>query len=834
MHSIINIMFERRLNWVLLFAFLASSFILIVYAAPGLEPDQFFPVYLKITESGETETIIFSDRTSSFSDGNWISLSGGWEISIPSLSLFTDVFGNSSLVVNGVEVNVSSVYSSTSLEYPFSSHRVYIQGETVTAYYRGRPENSGDILTWRLIGGDLVDLTDAFNELAVGESMALKGLISQKNTFYEKTGVSLNQVGDVSTSFSAPMPGSYVLVLLNETENPYSLTIYGFTLVNVADYRLEKTFDSTEIKTGSLFKLYLALLGSPQPATRSFGLFLIRDSAYSFDLEYTNNPTGSLLLNGETILDENGLTLGTDLDPQSAVHILRNIFGEGNIAIGLSMETQQTEALVAASTAGLNEGTYKALILVWETGAETRITSVDVMDIHVGEIHAVNGYQETPLTPSLIEAVTSETGYELLEDKTNNDIAEILIQVGVNKSAAVLQYFDPERIHEILVLFPLDRSIEIMQLFGDETLEDLLLCFPPENKKLFKGLMETRDERLPGILENVVKSIYGLNVTEKGDKLNDLGELLGILDEGLLFDLLNQIAGLPETPLNAARILMTLDSGLATNISCLWISSGYLDSLSDVLDYLPIEEFELHYTAWSGGERMNIYPYLNLETLSSIPRITSYRVNEILVTPVSPKIGEVFTIMASIENIGEETDLLEATLMLDNEALASIRDMVVPGGINLITQDASINQPGEHRLSLLDQSISLYIEAGQATELEIESLNLYPETVQVGENFTVYVDIFNPNTNMVSADIPVYFDDMLVYNVSVNVSGGSNTMLQFTLASPDQPGEYDVVVGEYLKRITVERVRSDNYILPTLVVILVLIVLIIRFREYRI
>ena len=816
--------------WVLMTLVLSMSWLIVATAAPGSGPDSGFPVFIQVYDMGITDTVIFADRTSSSSNGNWVKLSGeGTTVNLPLFDIFTDALTSSSTTVNGVNIDILSLLTSKQFIYPFSSHQVFTQGNSVSASFYGDRAFSGDSgLTWRLISTNQGGLGDALDDVTNGDTSSIKSLLSSGNSVWEQNGITLDNNGDAMISFVAPTPNSYLLALLSESNNPYRLVIYGFTMINVADYELEKTIESSNIISGDFFDLILELSGSPKTLRRTYGIVLIRENVYDFKIRYSRLPDIALTLNDELIFDESGYLLGTTLNPQEITLSLRNIFGAGNVAIGISQETLLTRVFMAASTKGLNIGEYKAVLLVWETEAETRLTAIDVLDVTVYTPGAEGDEEEGDVLPSAdqIDSLGPLDAYDLLKDLSGDQIAQVLEDVNVTKSSLIFPFFSETQVLDILGRLSPSLVDSILSELGDQELVELFLILSVEQISILENYIAFDINRAALIIDKTVKQINQYIETEKNQALNDLGLILGELEHETLMSLLIKIAELPETPSVAAELLMNLSPEVSVNITKTWIISEKTLLLSQVFDSFTFEHLDFVYRALSSVERLKMYPFWSSKVVSALPQLGVFRVNEILINPIEPETGEDVSIDVKIVNVGEETDDIYASLIVDGVSRDQYLGILTQGQEVSLSFIGTYVEPGNYFVQVLANSTFFTVVSGKPVmpgKIEVTSVQVIPDPVLNDGGFTVNITVSNLGDIAFTGDLDVFVDSELVSSQSVTIQSNVTLSIAIDLNLDLETGQHMLKVG--VSEISFQ-VQGKTILNPSLMLLGILLVLV--------
>jgi methanogen extracellular protein (TIGR04279 family) len=343
-------------------------------------------VQVQIDSPGLTEIVGFADHINDLNTGNWVVLTGGTTVSLPTLTAEYSGVSSSSYTKAGNTVTLTSTFTSKTVTYPLATHPIYRTGDTITANFKGENILSGGAVEFRLVGGSVEDWKQAYSDLLTNADMTkLRTLLGAPVVPPTSADPTFDINGDAAATYVAPAAGDYMLVVLREMNIPgtYVVAIYGMTPVEVIDWPLV-TSAPTSVNVGDSFAVTFSLTGAgASPDSYRYGAVIISQSAY--DLVARLQTTGELsatdlLLNGVLVAEGTGTIAGTpainlvgftlnSIDVDVVTTKTSQIFGSSNIAIGFSNPTTNPTGSVTITTgSGMPTGTYVLLMGVWEQG----------------------------------------------------------------------------------------------------------------------------------------------------------------------------------------------------------------------------------------------------------------------------------------------------------------------------------------------------------------------------------------------------------------------------------------------------------------------------------
>jgi len=337
------------------------------------QPSSLYPVNVTL---GTGEKVLFADHTSDLEEGNWIELSGGIPITLPSLTLAYDGPDTATYTRDITTVTIESTFTQLQVTYPLTTHPIYLAGQSVTAKFWGSTSFANKDVEFRLFQASSFSLSQVKEILNNAFQGDLTDLRDALRAPYWSTAVTLDTTGDGTVSFNAPSEaGEYLLVVLDDAGgSPYELYIYSATLVEVVDYTLDVSAPSSVEKGDDV---YVELeLTDADPGSYIYGAVMIKESACSGEIKLSTNGSltgtnltlnGALIANGtfarEFVLDFNGLS---DITINLITEQLVSFFGTDKLVLGFTTRTESTTESIALMTESLTPGDYMLLVGAWE------------------------------------------------------------------------------------------------------------------------------------------------------------------------------------------------------------------------------------------------------------------------------------------------------------------------------------------------------------------------------------------------------------------------------------------------------------------------------------
>lgn len=337
-------------------------------------PTEQFPVTISL---GDIERVFFANHTSNKQDGNWIELGGGTSVKLPSLK-FVYEGPDIAYTRGGVTVTMESDFIPELVNYPLSTHRVYEEGDPVSATFWGSPDLDKSVSFRLLQASSFSELIDDFLNK---DFWGIIGILDDIQVWSQK--VTLDPAGDKTVNLYAPAAGDYLLVVAKMDLNPLNpkFYLYSATAIEVVDDILTVSTPSS-VEGGDPVNVNSKLASEPTGSYIHVAA-MIKESAYSGEIKLTTDntvPNTEIYLNGELMADGSLFTdffLGTKDQSYITIDLieekLMKAFDPDELAFGYTTATHTGS--ISLSTSSLATGDYFLLVGVWED-FETRIVGL--------------------------------------------------------------------------------------------------------------------------------------------------------------------------------------------------------------------------------------------------------------------------------------------------------------------------------------------------------------------------------------------------------------------------------------------------------------------------
>jgi len=322
------------------------------------------------------ENVTFANHTSA-ADGNWISLTEGTVIKVPSLNFIYSGVNNTSYRVNERDISVHLNLESNKqykVEYPFSTHPMYTNVSSknkVNISYNGSRYFENKNVDIYLIKTAPTSLKDAYDKITRGNTTIFRNLLNE--SVNKSLNCHLDSEGDIANISFGPLDaGDYVVVLLLNSSclpNENDLSILSATAFMVLEYESEVSVASAA-KVDDILPVSINVNASEGDYT--YGAILIHSEAYHADMRLTCNGSrdgtnltvdGVYLIKGYQIVG----TGSSNVDRSTIQDIIGTIIGPNNGTVSYK-NTNRNSTIISLTTNDLRVGEYILITAVYKPG----------------------------------------------------------------------------------------------------------------------------------------------------------------------------------------------------------------------------------------------------------------------------------------------------------------------------------------------------------------------------------------------------------------------------------------------------------------------------------
>jgi len=174
------------------------------------------------------------------------------------------------------------------------------------------------------------------------------------------------------------------------------------------------------------------------------------------------------------------------------------------------------------------------------------------------------------------------------------------------------------------------------------------------------------------------------------------------------------------------------------------------------------------------------------------PSEAEFTITSCSVAPKEVMLGESVTITAVVENTGGTEGVYHAVLLVDRVETESKNISVAAGGEETLSFSVTRESAGFYQIELEQFKDTFRVLA--PAEFEVKRLIISPNTVKVGEETTVEVEIKNVGGTEGTYTASLVVDGVVEQTKDVTLAEGATGKVSF-LISRDEPGSYKIEIG---------------------------------------
>jgi len=799
-------------------------------------PAGLYPLNITVNPGANYERIIFASHGATLADGNWIELSQGIPMDIPSTSFEFSGITTTEFTEDGNTINFTQNLDTGSLTYPLTTHHVYVPGMSINATFWGNSALAGEDVNFTLHKvTSLTKYRQIFNDTLRGDLTNLRDNLTNP---YRSSTKTLDTNGDASWVISPdPGAGDYLLLISKEigATTPYDLYIYSMTVVQVLDYSCTITASSS-VQKGNFLNVNIAL-GSGASGTFRYGAFLIKQSAYTAQLKLSFDGTKlgtNLTINGVLIANgslADAFALGTKglsyFTPAQITSIISSGFGSNKVSVGITSSTSSTTGSTSLGTSNLQVGTYILLAGAWENNDYFVAFNQSTISVTSPPSpppppppRPPPPANQNPVAVATVCCLKALVGQEIIFNSENSYDSDGVIDITLwifddgdtSTNSNVTHTYDEPGIYNV-TLTVLDNNGASNSTWVIITVTELPLT-PSQ-------LQETT---VPANATNhIIDATSVANTTLSVNTTDPVTLTIVKYPENPH----------PEATLPDNALPYFIDIFVGNPEAVIWpiyIEVEYSDN--DIVG-LNENELALYYFkdgTWHKAQETGVYPNENIvwanlyqDELTGSPLIivgvvalpapAEFQLSNLEISPEQAYTNEEVTITFDIANVGETTGNYTATLKIDDE-IEKTWNLTIPAGESqTLSHTLTRDEPGTYivQADILASSFDLLTIAEFQYLLSTPS----PAEAELGENVTIDITVTNVGTGLGTYKFNLQLDGENITTYTGELTPGSSEDITATVSSQTL-GAHTINVNEQHKTFIVYRPAEFFYTIESI------------------
>jgi hypothetical protein len=249
--------------------------------------------------------------------------------------------------------------------------------------------------------------------------------------------------------------------------------------------------------------------------------------------------------------------------------------------------------------------------------------------------------------------------------------------------------------------------------------------------------------------------------------------------------------------------------------------------LINVVEYLSSSLLDTIYRGLSATHRLELYPLLSEEILSTLPTIGEFEVSQLEINPIMVEPGEIITVSFMFSNIGEETDDYSLPIKLNGVTEDVYVGILENGKQESFVFDIIVYDPGIYILEIGSFSGSFNViepEPGPTpANIQVTTIEIIPTEVRKDGDLVVFISVDNVGEETGQENFILQIDDVYVDSREILLSGGESTTVIFDLKANYDIGSHEVTINNVNQNFVVLEPPPG---LPWVTIVTIVVVLI--------
>ena len=787
---------------------------------------QNFPIVVTVND----DKVLVASHSSNLDEGNWVELSGGSPVALPSVTLAYE--GPDSAVYTpkpGVTVTIESIFEAGSATYPLKTHQVYSTSQSITAKFWGASALQGFPVWFKLISisslaeardiavdtynGDLSTLRDKLKFPIWGEKVLLEGNC------------------DATVTIPKKPAGVYILAVVAE-ESSY-LYVYSATIVEVVEQTLYVSCPSSVEKGDKL--------NIDTGAGAISAAMLIKESAYKGEVKLVSDGT---VLSTEIYLNDVKMVDGSFANEPLSIETALNLLDTLETAFGsdeMSMSVNLFGGSLSIPTKSLATGDYVLLAGV------VKLDPVRIVGVYQKTVTVKTAYAPSPGVsnkPPVADAGPDQKAWvdkKVYFDGSNSKDPDGSILSykwnfgdGSTASGETVSHTYSE---------PGDYTVTLT-VKDNRNAEDSDTC----KAKISETPAPVTDEyaeQVPGDETGyIVDATIEANTTVT----------LNTTDPVTVTIIKYESNPHPDDPLPAEALPYYVDVEISDPDAVEWPIYVEMHYNEDDLGDIDESSLGIYYwkdEAWhrcsnTGVDTENniVWAYMTMEEASGSPILIGGIstiipplppiLSDLTITPEEIEPGQEITISLSIENIDDQALTYTITMQIGEHRLL-IDVELEPYESKIVTHTLTRNTVGDYDVTVdgLTGSFTVKSPPFKPAEFKVSDLTVSPTEVVEGESVTISVTITNIGEMAGTHTLDILIDGDKPEGPPIEtilIGGASETV---TMTVIEAPGSHTVKVDGLLELFTVTTPPGPVLSLGVIIGILILIIAAVIYIYWR-
>jgi hypothetical protein len=302
-------------------------------------------------------------------------------------------------------------------------------------------------------------------------------------------------------------------------------------------------------------------------------------------------------------------------------------------------------------------------------------------------------------------------------------------------------------------------------------------------------------------VEDAVKLfINELDPTTKEEVRKKVKAALENVTVDSLVQLFIEIANLPNTPSTVAAVFESMDLTKTLQVITGIGGQDAWSELGRIFGYLTQGTLGTIYTAMPSTQRGSISPYLSAQTVALLPKVGTYQVSELSVSPVLVAAGIPVTVSVKVTNVGAEAGSHDVVLKL-NGATEQTKTVGLNAGQST-TVSFTVTKSVAASYSVAVEAATGSFKVGTPATFAFSGLGVAPASPKPGDDVTVTVTVKNAGDLSGSYSAELKLDGASKETKTGTLDGGASATVTYTISGA-AAGTHSLAIGTLTGGFTV-------------------------------
>lgn len=407
----------------------------------------------------------------------------------------------------------------------------------------------------------------------------------------------------------------------------------------------------------------------------------------------------------------------------------------------------------------------------------------------------------------ILEELPPESAADIVEELLPETAAAVIVEANVTEAAQIVEKMTTETavamVEAAVTAGDTDAMSTVLLEMNDVQAANVLVDVSTTQGAQIVESMAAQDlnEAAKTVEDTIKLFINELDPTTKAEVKKKVKETMENVTVESLVQLFIEIANLPNTPSTVAAMFEAFDLAKTLEIITGVGEQGAWSELGKVFGYMNQATLGTIYSAMPSSQRASISPYLSAQTVTILPKVGTYQVSALAVTPVKAAPGAAVTVSATVRNVGAEAGTHDVVLKVNGAAVQTKTVALNAGESTSVSFALTAGAAGNYAVAVESSSTSFSVQVA-AANIAVTGVTLSKTSAASGEQVTATVTLGNTGDISGSYALTVTLDGIQKYSEAVTVDAGQTVTKTYSVSS-EVAGAHTVAAGGQSAQFTV-------------------------------